>query len=63
MKPATAVFVVNASLMDTLPVAIASDGRCDRSRRKAITRLLRQQVTALDDEQSRRQPVLSQRRA
>jgi hypothetical protein len=54
MKHATAVFVVNASLMDTLPVAIASDGRCDRSRRKAITLAHERRATALDDHQKRR---------
>ena len=41
MKSTKAVFGFNESLMDTLPAAIDSAGRRDRSWRKAMTPLLR----------------------
>ena len=48
MKSAKAMLGFNESLMDTLPGAIDSAGRRDRSRRNATTPLLRRRVTASD---------------
>jgi len=48
MKSTNAAFVLDERLMDTLPAAIDSAGRRDRSRRNAMTPLLRRRVTASD---------------
>jgi uncharacterized protein YciI len=48
MKSTKAMLGFNESLMYTLPAAIDSAGRRDRSRRNAMTPLLRRRVTASD---------------